>query len=104
MFYSRSGAEQVLESIKRSSLFFSFLTLLGASACSYQNDGSLLVLEGDEKKTCSELHAEYEDADRLSEENIDARKRWLLQLMRDGDCRLPKQTDTKFNFHLTISG
>ncbi len=50
MFYSRSGAEQVLESIKRSSLFFSFLTLLGASACSYQNDGSLLVLEGDEKK------------------------------------------------------
>ena len=104
MFYSRSGAEQVLESIKSSSLFFSFLTLLGASACSYQNDGSLLVLEGDEKKTCSELHAEYEDADRLFEENIDARKRWLLQLMRDGDCRLPIQTDPKFNFYLTISG
>ena len=104
MFYSRSGAEQVLESIKRSSLFFSFLTLLGASACSYQNDGSLLVLEGDEKKTCSELHTDYESAGRLSEENIDARRRWLLQLMRDGDCRLPKQIDPKLNFHLTISG
>ena len=104
MFYSRSGAEQVLESIKRSSLFFSFLTLLGASACSYQNDGSLLVLEGDEKKTCSELHAEYESAGRLSKENMDARRRWILQLMRDGDCRLPKQIDPKFNFYLTISG
>ena len=92
-----------MKSIKRSSLF-AFLTLLFASACSHQNDGSLMVLEGDEKKTCSELHAEYESADRLSEENIDPRKRWLLQLMRDGDCRLPKQTDTKFNFHLIISG
>ena len=92
-----------MKSIKRSSLF-AFLTLLFASACSHQNDSSLLVLEGDEKKTCSELHAEYESADRLSEENIDPRKRWLLQLMRSGDCRLPKQTDTKFNFHLTISG
>jgi len=96
--------EQVLKSIKRSSLFFFLLTLLGASACSYQNDGSLLVLEGDEKKTCSELHAEYESAGRLSEENIDARRRWLSQLMRDGDCRLPKQIDPKLNFHLTISG
>ena len=91
-----------MKSIKRRSLF-AFLTLLGASACTHQNEGSILVLEGDEKKTCSELHAEYEDADRLSEENIDARKRWLLQLMRDGDCRLPKQTDPKFKFHLTIS-
>ena len=104
MFYSRSGAEQVLESIKSSSLFFSFLTLLGASACSYQNDGSLLVLEGDEKKTCSELHAEYESAGRLSKENMNARRSWLLQLMRDGDCRLPNQIDPKLNFHLTISG
>ena len=90
--------------IKRNSLFISLLTLLGASACSYQNDGSLLVLEGDEKKTCSELHAEYESAGQLSEESIDARRRWLFQLMRDGDCRLPKQIDTKLNFHLTISG
>ena len=104
MFYSRSGAEQVLESIKRSSLFFFFLTLLGASACSYQNDGSLLVLEGDEKKTCSELHAEYESAGRLSKENMDARRRWILQLKRDRDCRLSKQIDPKFNFYLTISG
>ena len=104
MFYSGSCLEQVLKSIKRSSFFYSFLTLLGASGCSYQNDGSLLVLEGDEKKTCSELHAEYGYADRLSEENINARKRWLLQLMRDGDCRLPKQSGPKFNFHLTISG
>ena len=92
-----------MKSIKRRSLF-AFLTLLFASACSHQNNGSLLVLEGDEKKTCSELHADYEIADRLSEENIDPRKRWLLKLMRDGDCRLPKQADTKFNFHLTISG
>ena len=96
--------EQVLKSIKRFSLFVSFLMLLGTSACSYQNDGSLLVLEGDEKKTCSELHGEYEIAGRLSKENIDARRRWLLQLMSDGDCRLPKQIDPKLNFHLTISG
>ena len=96
--------EQVLKSIKRSSLFFSFLTLLGASACSYQNDGSLLVLEGDEKKTCSELQTEYESAGRLSKENMDARRRWILQLKRDGDCRLSKQIDPKFNFYLTISG
>ena len=92
-----------MKSIKRRSLF-AFLTLLFASACSHQNNGSLLVLEGDEKKTCSELHADYEIADRLSEENIDPRKRWLLKLMRDGDCCLPIQADTKFNFHLTISG
>ena len=93
----------ILKSIKLRSLF-AFLTLLGASACTHQNEDSILVLEGDEKKTCSELHAEYGYADRLSEENINARKRWLLQLMRDGDCRLPKQSDVKFNFHLTISG
>ena len=92
-----------LKSNKRRSLF-AFLTLLGTSACTHQNDGSLLVLEGDEKKTCLELHAEYESAGQLSEENIDARRRWLLQLMRDGDCRLPKQIDTKLNFLLTISG
>ena len=89
--------------IKRRSLF-AFLTLLGTSACTHQNEDSILVLEGDEKKTCSELHTEYEDADRLSKVNIDARKRWILQLMRNFDCRLPKQTDPKFNFYLTISG
>mgnify|MGYP005731899809 CR=1 FL=1 len=89
--------------IKRRSLF-AFLTLLGTSACTHQNEDSILVLEGDEKKTCSELHTEYEDADRLSKVNIDARKRWILQLMHNFDCRLPKQTDPKFNFYLTISG
>ena len=92
-----------MKSIIRCSLS-ALLTLFFASACSHQNDGSLLVLEGDEKKTCSEMHAEYESADRLSEENIEPRKRWLLQLMRDRDCRLPKQTDMKFDFHLIISG
>ena len=92
-----------MKSIRLRSLF-AFLTLLGASACTHQNEDSILVLEGDEKKTCSELHAEYGYADRLSEENINARKRWLLRLMRDGDCRLPKQSGPKFNFHLTISG
>ena len=92
-----------MKSIKRCSLS-AFLTLLFTAACSHKNDGSLLVLEGDEKKTCSEMHAEYESADRLSEENIDPRKLWLLQLMRDGDCRLPIQTDMKFDFRLTISG
>ena len=77
---------------------------LWLGACAHQNDGSLLVLEGDEEKTCSELHAEHENADQLSEQNIDPRRRWLLQLMRKSDCRLPKQLDTKFKFHLTISG
>ena len=93
----------ILKSIKLRSLF-AFLTLLGASACTHQNEDSILVLEGDEKKTCSELHAEYESAGRLSKENMNARRRWLLQLMRDGDCRLPKQIGSKFNFYLKISG
>ena len=92
-----------MKSIKRR-LLFAFLTLLGASACTHQNEDSILVLEGDEKKTCSELHAEYEDADRLSEENIDARKRWLLQLMRDRDSLIPKQPEPLFNCYLQISG
>ena len=92
-----------MKSNKRRSLF-AFLTLLGASACTHQNEDSILVLEGDEKKTCSELHAEYESAGRLSKEHMDARRRWILQLMRDGDCRLPKQIGPKFNFYLTISG
>ena len=50
------------------------------------------------------LHTAYELAGQLSKENIPSRRRWLVQLMRDGDCRLPKQADMKFNFHLTISG
>ena len=68
------------------------------------DEGSLLVLEGDENKTCSELHAAYELAGQMSEENIQSRRRWLVQLMRDGDCRLPKHTNMKFNFYLTIFG
>ena len=92
-----------LKSIKRRSLV-ALLILIGTNACSHVNDGALLVFEGDENKTCAELHAGYESADQLSEENIDARRRWLLQLMRDGDCRLPNRIDTQFNFHLTISG
>ena len=73
-------------------------------ACAHQNDGSLLVLEGDEEKICSELRVEHENADQMSEQNIDPRRRWLLQLMRKRDCRLPQQLDPKFNFYLTISG
>ena len=93
----------VLILLKRNSLF-ALVILICMSACSHQNDGSLLVLEGDESKTCSELHTAYELAGQMSKENIPSRRRWLVQLMRDGDCRLPKQTDMKFNFHLTISG
>ena len=74
------------------------------SACVNPDDGSLLVLDGDEDKNCSGLYAEYEKADQLSEQNIDARQRWLKQLMRRKDCRSHKQPDTKFDFHLTISG
>ena len=77
---------------------------LWLGACAYQDDGALLVLEGDEERTCSELHAEYEGADHLSEENVDARRRWLLQLMRQKDCRLPRQPDPKFKFNLFITG
>ena len=73
-------------------------------ACAYQDDGALLVLEGDEDQTCSELHAEYDSADQLSEENMDARRRWLLQLMRQKDCRLPRQPDPRFKFNLFITG
>ena len=80
------------------------MILIFVSACSYQDEGSLLVLEGDENKTCSELHAAYELAGQMSEENIQSRRRWLVQLMRDADCRLPKQPNMKFNFNLTISG
>ena len=93
----------VLIPLKRNSLL-ALMILIYMSACSHQNDGSLLVLEGDESKTCSELHTAYELAGQMSKENIPSRRRWLVQLMRDGDCRLPKQADMKFNFHLTISG
>ncbi|NBR01795.1 MAG: hypothetical protein EBT94_01535 [Alphaproteobacteria bacterium] len=73
-------------------------------ACAYQGEGALLVLEGDEERSCSGLHAEYEGADQLSGENMDARRRWLLQLMRQKDCRLPRQPDPKFKFNLFITG
>ena len=93
----------VLISLERNSLFALVIPIC-MSACSHQDDGSLLVLEGDENKTCSELHTAYELAGQMSKENIQSRRRWLVQLIRDGDCRPPKQTDMKFNFHLNISG
>ena len=80
-----------------------FLIVMFTAACSFKNDGSLLVLEGDGDKTCSELHIEWEKANRLSRENIEARKRWILKLMREKDCRLPNQPNPKFQFHLNIS-
>ncbi len=73
-------------------------------ACAYQDDGAFLVLEGDEERSCSELHAEYEIADQMSGENMDARRRWLLQLMRQKDCRAPRQLDPEFKFNLFITG
>ena len=80
-----------------------FLIVMFTAACSFKNDGSLLVLEGDGDKTCSELHIEWEKANRLSRENIEARKRWILKLMREKDCRFPIQPNPKFQFHLNIS-
>ena len=82
----------------------SFLVVVLIAACSSKNDGSLLVLEGDGFRTCSELHIEWEMADQLSKENVSARKRWILQLLREKDCRLPNQPNPKFQFHLSISG
>ena len=87
--------------VTRVILFF-FVVLI--AACSSKNDGSLLVLEGDDVKTCSELHTEWEMADQLSKKNVSARKRWILQLLREKDCRLPNQPNPKFQFHLSISG
>ena len=82
----------------------SFFFMAFVAACSFKNDGSLLVLEGDGDRTCSELHVELEKADQLSRENVDARKRWILQLLREKDCRSTHQPTPKFQFHLTISG
>ena len=82
----------------------SFLFVVLIAACSSKNDGSLLVLEGDGVRTCSELHIEWEMANQLSKENVSARKRWILQLLREKDCRLPNQPNPKFQFHLSISG
>ena len=82
----------------------SFLIVISMAACSFKNDGSLLVLEGDGDRNCSELHIEWKKADVLSRENVEARKRWILQLLREKDCRLPKQPNPKFQFHLSISG
>ena len=59
-----------------------FLVVVFVAACSFKNDGSLWVLEGDCDKNCSELHIEWEKADELSRENVEARKRWILQLLR----------------------
>ena len=80
------------------------LFMVFSTACSFKNDGSLLVLEGDGDRTCSELQIEWEKADQLSRENVEARKRWILQLLRKKDCRLPNQPNSKFQFHLSISG
>ena len=85
-------------------LVISFLAVVLIAACSSKNDGSLLVLEGDGVRTCSELHIEWEMANQLSKENVSARKRWILQLLREKDCRLPNQPNPKFRFHLSISG
>ena len=82
----------------------SFLFVVLIAACSSKNNGSLLVLEGDSVKTCSELHIEWEMADQLSKENVSARKRWILQLLHEKNCRLPNQPNPKFQFHLSISG
>ena len=81
-----------------------FLIVVFVAACSFKNDRSLLVLEGDGDRTCYELHVELEKADQLSTENVDARKRWILQLLREKDCRSTHQPTPKFQFHLTISG
>ena len=81
-----------------------FLIVVFVAACSFKNDGSLLVLEGDGDRNCSELQIEWEKANQLSRENVEARKRWILQLLREKDCRLPNQPDPKFQFHLSISG
>ena len=81
-----------------------FLVVVFVAACSFKNDGSLLVLEGDGDRTCSELYSEWDKADNLSRENVEARKRWILQLLREKDCRLPSQPNPKFQFHLSISG
>lgn len=51
------------------------LFMVFSAACSFKNDGSLLVLEGDGDRTCSELHIEWDKADQLSKENVEARKR-----------------------------
>ena len=82
----------------------SFTFVVFIAACSFKNDRSLLVLEGDGDRTCSELHVEWEKAHQLSRENVDARKRWILQLLREKDCRSPNQSVPKFQFYLTISG
>ena len=74
------------------------------NACTHQEDASLLTLDGDNEKTCPELHAEYESVDKLSERNIGARQRWPTNLMRQKDCRLPKALDVKLNFHLIFAG
>ena len=81
-------------------LVFSFLFVVLIAACSSKNDGSLLVLEGDGFRTCSELHIEWEMADQLSKENVSARKRWILQLLREKDCRLQTSQIQNFNFTL----
>ena len=82
----------------------SVLVVVFIAACSFENDVSLLMREGDGDRTCSELHIEWEKADNLSKENVEARKRWILQLLREKDCRLPNQPNPKFQFHLSISG
>ena len=48
-----------------------FLIVMFTAACNFKNDGSLLVLEGDGDRNCSELHIEWEKANQLSKENIE---------------------------------
>jgi hypothetical protein len=78
-----------------------FLVITG---CNHTGDGSYLVLEGDERRNCSELHVEYEKAEALSEQSIRPRKRWITQLMIEKDCRLPERLESGFRLNLSISG
>ena len=79
-------------------------SLIVATGCSLKNDESLLVHEEDVDRTCSELHQEFEVADLLSKDSVAPRKRWIMRLMDDKDCRIPKQSETRFKFYLSVSG
>jgi hypothetical protein len=78
--------------------------LLANNACKHANDGSLLVHEGDEHRSCADLLEEHRKADYLSGENVEARKLWIIQLMRERDCQVPMGVKPSIRFSLTIGG
>ena len=69
------------------------------ASCATDDGKSLLVAEGDEALSCTELHQAYKDSKTLGE-NAPARRRWLAQLIDKNQCRPLNTTSMRFGMQI----